>query len=512
MIDLNKIDDFFILDLANNHQGDLDHAINIIDIFGKKISDLGIDATIKLQFRNLDSYIHKSLNSSNTENSYVKRFQSTRLQNSDYSKIVEKIKSYNLRTMTTPFDEDSFSLIDDLDIDIIKIASASANDKSLLNQAKKTNKPCVISVGGKDIEEIDEIVNFFENYTSNFILQHCVAVYPTPDEDLELNQISFLNERYPNIKIGYSTHENPNNYDPIKLAYSLGARSFERHIGLETNDYKLNAYSSNPEQFENWINSYKYAKKLLGASNKKPISNKEKDTLNSLTRGVYAKKDISSENKLNTDNIYFSFPLKENQLSSNSFEDLKFINSKKIKKDEPILLNQIDIDKEFLKQEKINSFMLQFKSVLKKSKTFINHDAQIELSHHYGLERFREFGCLIVTCFNYDYAKKLILLLPRQKHPYHFHKKKEETFQILYGDLEAEIDGNPMKLKNGDICTVKTEKWHKFQTSNGVIFEEISTKHFNDDSYYKDPKIANMDRSERKTQLKDWENFFKQIP
>ena len=68
-----------------------------------------------------------------------------------------------------------------------------------------------------------------------------------------------------------------------------------------------------------------------------------------------------------------------------------------------------------------------------------------------------------------------------------------------------------MKLKNGDICTVKTEKWHKFQTSKGVIFEEISTKHYNDDSYYKDSKIANMDRSERKTPLKDWENFFKKI-
>ena len=63
MIDLNKIGDFFILDLANNHQGDLDHALNIIDIYGKKINELGIEATIKLQFRNLDTYIHKSVNS-----------------------------------------------------------------------------------------------------------------------------------------------------------------------------------------------------------------------------------------------------------------------------------------------------------------------------------------------------------------------------------------------------------------------------------------------------------------
>lgn len=511
MIDLNKLGDFFILDLANNHQGDLDHALKIIDAFGKKIESFEIEATIKLQFRNLESYIHKSINSSSSDNSYVKRFQSTKLNKSDYSKIINKIKSYNLKTMSTPFDEDSFSLINELDIDIIKIASASANDKSLLLETKKTNKPCVISVGGKDIEQIDEIVNFFENYTSNFILQHCVAVYPTPDEDLELNQISFLKNRYPNIKIGYSTHEDPNNLDPIKLAYSLGARSFERHIGIETDKYKLNGYSSNLKQFEKWIISYQDAKKLLGASNKKPISNKENETLDSLSRGVYAKQDIENQNILTSKNTYFSFPLKEKQLSSNNFEDFKFITSKIIKKDEPILIDRIKENIDYENEIKIKSIMLQFKSMLKKSKTYINKDAEIELSHHYGLDKFREFGCLIITCFNYDYAKKLILLLPRQKHPYHFHKKKEETFQILYGDLEAEIDGDPLKLSNGDICTVEVNKWHKFQTSKGVIFEEISTRHYNDDSFYKDSKIVNIDRSERKTSLKNWENFFKKI-
>ena len=511
MTDLNKLDDFFILDLANNHQGDLKHALNIIDVFGKKIKELDIEATIKLQFRNLDSYIHTSINSSNTENNYVKRFQSTKLNKADYYEIIEKIKSYNLKTMTTPFDEDSFSLLQELDIDIIKIASTSANDKSLLLETRKTNKPCVISIGGKDIEQIDETVNFFENYTTNFILQHCVAVYPTPDNDLELNQISFLKNRYPNIKIGYSTHENPNNLVPIKLAYSLGARSFERHIGIETEKYKLNGYSSNPEQFEKWILSYKNTKKLLGASNKKPISKKENETLNSLSRGVYAKQDIENENILTSKNIYFSFPLKENQISSNNFEDLKFISSKMIKKDDPILLDSIENDINFEYESNIKAIMLQFKSMLKKSKTYINKDAEIELSHHYGLNRFREFGCLIITCFNYDYAKKLILLLPRQKHPYHFHKKKEETFQILHGDLEAEIDGNPIKLRNGDICTVKVDRWHKFQTSNGVIFEEISTKHHNDDSYFNDPKIASVDRSVRKTSLKNWEKFFKKL-
>ncbi len=509
MIDLNKIKDFFILDLANNHFGNLGHALDVIDNFGVLINKLKINATIKLQFRNLDSYIHKSIKSSDSSNKYVERFNSTKLSRSEFETIVKKIQSFKLKTMSTPFDEDSFSLINDFNIDIIKIASTSANDKSLLNEVKRTNKPCVISVGGKDIEQIDQIVNFFDSYTNNFIIQHCVAVYPTSDDELELNQISFLKNRYPNIKIGYSTHEDPNNLDPIKMAYALGAECFERHIGIKSEKYPLNAYSSTPIQFENWIKSYKQAKILLGAKNKKPISIKESETLNSLARGVYAKIDINDKSELSSSNIYYSFPLQKGQLSSNDFDEKKFILKKNLKKDSHVKSSNLILNPKYQSDEVLKKVMLQFKSMMMESKIYINKDAQIELSHHYGMEKFREFGCLIITCFNFDYAKKLILLLPRQKHPYHFHKKKDETFQILYGDLEAEIDGNPISLKPGEICTVKTNKWHKFQTLRGVIFEEVSSKHYNDDSYYKDPKIAKIDRSFRKTKLDNWEIFFK---
>lgn len=511
MIDLNKIEDFFILDLANNHFGDLEHAKKVINSFGQIIKKLDIDATIKLQFRNLDSYIHKSVNVSNSENKYVERFKSTKLNQNDFALIIKEIKSFGLKTMSTPFDEDSFSLIDELDIDIIKIASTSANDQSLLNEVKKTNKPCVISVGGKDIEQIDEIVNFFEGFTKNFIIQHCVAVYPTPDEELELNQISLLKKRYPLIKIGYSTHEDPNNYDAIKIAYALGAQCFERHIGVTSEKYKLNNYSSNPSQFENWILAYKKAKNLLGAKNKKPISNSESETLKKLARGVYAKEKIHKNDKLSKNNVYFSFPLNEGQLSSNEFDEMKYISSGNLYKDEIIKSSKLIFCDEFEKNDQIKKVMLQFKSMIKHSKTFINPDADIEISHHYGMQKFREFGCLIITCFNFEYAKKLILLLPRQKHPYHFHKKKKETFQILFGDLEAEVDGNRVNLEPGEICTVKTNQWHKFQTSNGVIFEEVSSKHYNNDSYYKDEKIAKMERSERKTNLGNWNTFFENL-
>ena len=501
--------ELFILDMANNHQGDLNHAKKIINEFSKVIKKENVNGVIKLQFRNLDTYIHKKF--INSEDKYVKRFSSTKLKNSEYHKLVKLMKSKKLKTMSTPFDEDSLELIKELNIDYIKIASVSANDRSLIKESEILKKPIVISVGGKNIEEIDWLVNYLEMKNAVFAIQHCVAIYPTEDTDLEINQIEFLKNRYPNVPIGFSTHENPNNLNAIQLATSKGAQLFERHIGINTSKFKLNNYSSTPLQTQKWIQSFKISKSMLGSTLRKPTSKKENETLSSLSRGVYVKNKIQINDTINKENVYFAFPKLKNQISSSDFTSSVMSSIKILNKDQPIKFNHIITSTELDNDNLITNFMLQFKSMIKISNCAINDDAKIELSHHYGIRRFREFGCLIITCFNYSYAKKILIQLPRQKHPYHMHNKKTETFQILYGSMEAEIDGEKYSLKSGDYCNVKSGKWHKFHTSNGVIFEEVSTKHYNNDTIYKDKKINDLERKDRKTKLDHWVNYFRSV-
>ena len=84
------------------------------------------------------------------------------------------------------------------------------------------------------------------------------------------------------------------------------------------------------------------------------------------------------------------------------------------------------------------------------------------------------------------------------------HKVKEETFQLLYGDLQINIEGKIRDMKPGDIQTVLRDEKHSFESRNGAIFEEVSTKHIKSDSYYTDPRISKLDPMERKTYLKKW--------
>jgi sialic acid synthase SpsE/mannose-6-phosphate isomerase-like protein (cupin superfamily) len=502
---LLSFEDLFIFDLANNHQGDVRHGENIIQAVGQVCNKHNIRGALKFQFRQLDTFIHPDFKNKK-DIPHIPRFISTALKKEDYNILIEKVRSQNLLTMCTPFDEESVDIILDSDIDIIKIASCSALDKPLLQKISKANKPVVLSTSGLSMNQLDWIVSFFDSKGLNFALMHCVAIYPTPNNMLKLNQIELLKERFPEMQIGFSTHESPENYSAIKIAYAKGARIFERHVGIETDKYKLNAYSANPQQIDKWIEAYKEVKSACGGDERSPAHPDELKSLQSLMRGVYAKTDIAKGKIIKREDIFFAMPLQDNQLNSGNWTD-SLIADKDYFRNSPL---NSGISKHFTtKDDLIYQLMLQIKGMLNNAGIFVNRDSSIEISHHYGLDRFREFGAVIINCINRSYCKKIIVQLPRQKHPYHYHDKKEETFQLLNGDMEIETEGIRTSLKPGDTYLVKPREWHKFHTLDGAIIEEVSTTHYNNDSFYEDPLISQLSRGERKTNVDSWSRILK---
>ena len=117
------------------------------------------------------------------------------------------------------------------------------------------------------------------------------------------------------------------------------------------------------------------------------------------------------------------------------------------------------------------------------------------------MKRFRKVGATIINCINREYCKKIIVMLPNQVHPPHFHKRKEETFQVLYGKLVVYLEGKKRILNTGETCLVQPGVWHSFMSNEECVFEEISTTHFNNDSFYKDKSINNLKRSQRKKHM-----------
>jgi N-acetylneuraminate synthase len=99
-----------------------------------------------------------------------------------------------------------------------------------------------VSTGGLTLHDVDDLVSFFDHRRVHFGIMHCVAVYPTPIDQLELNQIQTLRNRFPGKVIGFSTHEGPDDLTPVHVAVAKGAEMLERHVGIQTDTVALNAY------------------------------------------------------------------------------------------------------------------------------------------------------------------------------------------------------------------------------------------------------------------------------
>ncbi len=490
----------FTFEMANNHQGSVLHGKRIIQEMAALAKKHGVKAAVKLQFRDLDTFIHPDFKDS-TENKHIQRFLSTRLSEVEFAELIREIKAHGLIPMVTPFDELSVDVILRLGVDIIKIGSCSAHDWPLLERVAETGKPVICSTGGLTIRDIDRIVSFFQHRGVNFALMHCVSMYPTPNNKLHLNQIAIMRNRYPDLVIGWSTHEEPSDTTIVKLAYAKGARIFEKHVGVPTEEIKLNAYSATPGEADAWLASYKEAVEACGDNLEREIDEKEAADLKSLMRGVYAKKVIRAGEEIKREDVFFAMPLADGQLISGKWKK-SLIADRDYAVNKPISAN---IRKEErTKKDIIYATIHSIKGMLNTARIPVPHDIMLEFSHHYGVENFHETGCVLIECFNREYAKKLIIQMPGQWNPTHYHKKKDETFQVLSGILEVEIEGKRKTLYPGDTLWVPRGVWHAFGTDTGAIFEEVSTASVNDDSFYVDREIARLPREERKTRLVNW--------
>ena len=488
----------FIFEMANNHQGSLEHGLRIVREMAAIVRRYGIQGAVKLQYRDLTTFIHPRHRQG--DHKHIKRFLQTELSKENYHTLAQAIRDEGLVSICTPFDEASVEDLVNHGIEIIKVASCSANDWPLLERMVQAQKPIICSTGGLRVEEIDQVVNFFEHrHVVKLSLLHCVGRYPTPDDGIQLNFMERMMRRYHQHDVGYSGHEAPDNINVVQCAVAKGAKILERHVGLPTDTVKLNAYSMNPAQTALWVETALKAQVIGGdPSGEKVITEDESESLLSLRRGAFAAQSLAKGETLSREKVFFAMPCSPEQTTSSEWQPTMTA-SRDYAAEAPLgerrqtgLTNQL------------RAIIHQAKGLLREARIEIGPKFTIEMSHHYGAEKFRSWGALIVNLINREYCKKLIIMLPAQRHPNHRHLKKEETFQLLWGDMEAVLDGETHRLKPGDMLLINRGQWHQFTTVGGCIFEEISTTHIIGDSYYEDNAIAVLDPIRRKTVLDMW--------
>jgi sialic acid synthase SpsE/quercetin dioxygenase-like cupin family protein len=490
----------FIFELANNHMGDVEHGLRIISEFAALSKDMPFSFAFKLQFRELDTFIHPAFQD-RMDIKYIKRFSETRLTRAQTRQLVDAIKANGFLAMCTPFDEASVDRIVEDGFDILKIASCSFTDWPLLEKIVATSLPIVGSTAGIELGDMDNVVTFMKHRAKDFALMACVAQYPTPSEALQLNQIDVLKARYPDLRVGYSTHEDPAETMPVAMAIAKGATLFEKHVGIATDTYALNTYSATPAQARAWLEAAAKAYAVAGVGGVRIEPSKaELDALRDLRRGVFLKHDLAAGERIRDEDVFFAIPTQPGQVTANDWSKyVAYTATAAMVASGPVMAAQTQREEI---RAKVLSIVGRVKALLAESRSVVPGEAELEISHHYGLDRFDEVGITMVTVVNRHYCKKLIVVLPGQVHPEQYHERKEETFHVLHGDLRIRLDGVERLCRPGAVVTIAPGVRHAFDSATGAVFEEISSTHFVDDSFYTDPEISR--NRNRKTHIRYW--------
>ncbi len=490
----------FIFDIANNHMGDVVHGKRIVREIREACSGFDFRFAVKLQYRNLPEFIHPNYRE-RKDIKFVRRFSETALGWDEYRRLKDAIVDHGFLAICTPFDEASVDRVVEHGFDYLKVGSCSLTDWPLAEKIATTRLPLILSTAGEPLEEIDRIVSFYQHRERNLSVMHCVAEYPTPDDHLQLNQIDLLRRRYANVEIGYSTHEAPGQFDGVKMAIAKGATLFEKHVGVPTGSYPLNAYSANPSQVRGWLEAARQAIAMAGLENRRhEFSSAERATLSELRRGVFARRAIGAGEIIRGGDIYFAMPASPYQVVANDLSKyIEYRSTCGYGPDDAILHSGVSATDT---RSLVHGIVRDVKALLKASGAVVPTQLELEISHHYGLERFREVGSAMITVINREYCKRLVLMLPGQRHPEHWHTRKDETFHLLHGEIELALAGDRRRCTKNDVIVIPRGMKHEFRSSMGAVIEEISSTHATDDSGYSDLAIG--DNGNRKTYVTNW--------
>lgn len=216
-------------DIGNNHNGSLVTAKELI----KTAKECGVSA-VKSQKRDIKTLLSKEeydrpYNSPHSYGeTYGKHREALELSSNDWIELFSYSRKIGIDFFASPWDIPSARLLNDLECPIFKIASAMVTNYKLLEEIATYNKKIILSTGMSTIEDIDKAVEILKD--KNLIILQCTSAYPTEAEDVNLNVMKLLLERY-KCDVGLSGHHRGIAIDIAAVA--MGAKVIERHFTLD---------------------------------------------------------------------------------------------------------------------------------------------------------------------------------------------------------------------------------------------------------------------------------------
>lgn len=231
---------YIIVEIGQAHDGSLGTLHSYIDA----VSKTGVDA-IKFQthiasaesslqepFRVNFSYEDK------TRFDYWKRMEFSFEQWLEIKKHCDEV---GLEFISSPFSIAAVDLLEKLDVKKYKIGSGEVTNYLMLDKIAKTGKDIILSSGMSNFNELDDVFKFLSAYNNKISVLQCTTQYPTNPENLGLNVITELKNRY-EVPVGLSDHSGK--IYPSIAATAMGAEILEFHAVFDRRQFGPDSKSS----------------------------------------------------------------------------------------------------------------------------------------------------------------------------------------------------------------------------------------------------------------------------
>lgn len=292
-----------IPEIGINHEGDINKAFKMID----DAHDAGAEI-VKFQSHVIEDEMipaARHVIPGNASESIFEIMSRCALTFEEEKELKSYAENKGMIFLSTPFSRAASDRLESIGVDAFKIGSGECNNYPLIEHVASFGKPIILSTGMNDIESISKSVEILERKRVQYALLHCVSMYPTPYEKVQLGAIRDLQINFPNAVLGLSDHS-IGNYTCFG-AVSFGASILEKHFTSDKNwsgpDIPI---SIDPLELKELIKGTEAIWRAMGG--KKEIMPEEQATINFAYACVVSIKPIRKGERLTKDNIWVKRP------------------------------------------------------------------------------------------------------------------------------------------------------------------------------------------------------------
>lgn len=301
---------FIIAEAGVNHNGDISLAKRLIDV----AAEAGADA-VKFQTFKTENLVSKQAQkadyqkeTTDSNESQYEMIKKLELDVQTHHELMDYCYTKEILFLSTPFDNDSIRLLDEMGMMKFKIPSGELINPPHLRRLGALNKEIILSTGMGKIGEIETAIEVLEQAGTPrdmITVLHANTEYPTPMEDVNLNAMRTIAQTF-GVKVGYSDHTL--GIEVPTAAVAMGACIIEKHFTLdrmmEGPDHKA---SLEPDELIAMVKAIRNIEKALGDGIKRP-SNSESKNIAVARKSIVAKRDIDVGEVFSEENITLKRP------------------------------------------------------------------------------------------------------------------------------------------------------------------------------------------------------------